>query len=523
MALYATAASVLAGVESRRGSIKGLVYASSFQNVKQLYALVCETQRYAAVLDAVIASAGLLRAEKKLRPHLAKVLVYELLLGKGFRGGGGRWKPLLDRHQARLKAELARLKVQRRVSRNEDLLQVGSRPGTASQVPRFVRVNTLKTSLDDAVDYFKRQGFSYQGRASSSTRNVGSQVRGPAWRSAWAAPRMLGAACSLAASRTRGLSAAGAFFWIPCCQSCWCFRPRRICTTTHCTGPVTSSYRTRPAASQPRCWPRPRAPTSSTPVPPPATRPVTWPLSSRTRDLWALRCPVIRPSSPLPPRKIFAFDLDAGRLASMATLLARAGVSCCELAEEDFLAVSPSDQRYRRVQYILLDPSCSGSGMPARQLEEPRAGTPSKARLQALAGFQQRALRHALTFPSLQRLVYSTCSLCQEENEDVVCDALQQNPGTFRLAPVLPSWPHRGLGTFPGAEHCLRASPETTLTGGFFVAVLERVEVPSSVPQAEAAPEPTPSAAPRSKRRRQAVAPGAQPRTQPRTQQKGKR
>lgn len=43
------------------------------QNVKQLYALVCETQRYSAVLDAVIANAGLLRAEKKLRPHLAKV------------------------------------------------------------------------------------------------------------------------------------------------------------------------------------------------------------------------------------------------------------------------------------------------------------------------------------------------------------------------------------------------------------------------------------------------------------------
>ena len=41
--------------------------------MKQLYALVCETQRYSAVLDAVIANAGLLRAEKKLRPHLAKV------------------------------------------------------------------------------------------------------------------------------------------------------------------------------------------------------------------------------------------------------------------------------------------------------------------------------------------------------------------------------------------------------------------------------------------------------------------
>lgn len=71
-------------------------------------------------------------------------------------------------------------------------------------------------------------------------------------------------------------------------------------------------------------------------------------------------------NSALSPRKIFAFDLDAKRLASMATLLARAGVSCCQLAEEDFLAVSPSDQRYRQVQYILLDPSCSGSGEMGR-------------------------------------------------------------------------------------------------------------------------------------------------------------
>lgn len=177
--------------------------------------------------------------------------------------------------------------------------------------------------------------------------------------------------------------------------------------------------------------------------------------------------------------KIFAFDLDARRLASMATLLAWAGVSCCELAEEDFLAVSPLDPRYREVHYVLLDPSCSGSGMPSRQLEEPGAGTPSPVRLHALAGFQQRALCHALTFPSLQRLVYSMCSLCQEENEDMVQDALQQNPGAFRLAPALPARPHRGLSTFPGAEHCLRASPKTTLSGGFFVAVIERVEMPT--------------------------------------------
>ncbi|XP_006942094.2 28S rRNA (cytosine-C(5))-methyltransferase isoform X4 [Felis catus] len=423
MALYATAASVLAGVESRRGSIKGLVYASSFQNVKQLYALVCETQRYSSVLDAVITSAGLLRAEKKLRPHLAKVLVYELLLGKGFKGGsGGRWKPLLDRHQARLKAELARLKVHRGVSKNEDLLQVESKPGPASQVPRFVRVNTLKTCCDDAVDYFKRQGFSYQGRA-SSLEDL----------------RALKGKC---------------FLLDPLLPELLVF-PAQTDLHDHPlyqAGHLILQDKPRAcSACQASCLPAVLL------APPPGSHVIDACAApgNKTSHLAAL----LKNQG-----KIFAFDLDAGRLASMATLLARAGVSCCELAEEDFLAISPSDQRYR------------------------------------------------------QRLVYSTCSLCQEENEDVVRDALQQNSGTFRLVPVLPSWPHRGLGTFPGAERCLRASPETTLTGGFFVAVLERVEVPSSVSRAEA-PAPPPEAAPRRKRRRRAAAPGVPPGTE----QEGKR
>lgn len=53
-------------------------------------------------------------------------------------------------------------------------------------------------------------------------------------------------------------------------------------------------------------------------------------------------------------------------------------------------------------------------------------------RLQALAGFQQKMLAHALRFPALQRLVYSTCSVHQEENEDVVCGVLQQQGEEFR-------------------------------------------------------------------------------------------
>ncbi|XP_078296066.1 28S rRNA (cytosine-C(5))-methyltransferase isoform X4 [Panthera onca] len=339
MALYATAASVLAGVESRRGSIKGLVYASSFQNVKQLYALVCETQRYSSVLDAVITSAGLLRAEKKLRPHLAKVLVYELLLGKGFKGGsGGRWKPLLDRHQARLKAELARLKVHRGVSKNEDLLQVESKPGPASQVPRFVRVNTLKTCCDDAVDYFKRQGFSYQGRA-SSLEDL----------------RALKGKC---------------FLLDPLLPELLVF-PAQTDLHDHPlyqAGHLILQDKPRAcSACQASCLPAVLL------APPPGSHVIDACAApgNKTSHLAAL----LKNQG-----KIFAFDLDAGRLASMATLLARAGVSCCELAEEDFLAISPSDQRYRQVQYILLDPSCSGSGEMGT---EPGRGTQTRGNLVA--------------------------------------------------------------------------------------------------------------------------------------------
>ncbi|XP_008846591.1 probable 28S rRNA (cytosine-C(5))-methyltransferase isoform X1 [Nannospalax galili] len=452
MGLYAAAAAVLAGVERRQGSLKGLVYSSSFQNVKQLYALVCETQRYSAVLDSVIASAGLLRAEKKLRPHLAKVLVYELLLGKGFRGGGGRWKALLGRHQARLRAELARLKVHRGVSRNEDLLEEGSRPGQAFQVPRFVRVNTLKTCLEDAIDYFKRQGFSYQGRA-SGLEDL-QALKGQHFLLDPLLPELLvfPAQTDL---HEHPLYRAGHLI----------LQDKASCLPAMLLAPPPGSHVIDACAAP----------------------------GNKTSYVAAL----LKNQG-----KIFAFDQDAKRLAAMATLLARAGVSCCELAEKDFLTISPSDQRYSQVQYILLDPSCSGSGMLSRQLEEQGGCTPSKERLHALAGFQQRALCHALTFPSLQRLVYSTCSLCQEENEDVVSKALQQSSGAFRLVPVLPSWPHRGLSTFPGAEHCLRASPETTFTCGFFIAVFERVEMPSPVPQAEAlTSEPAPNPALKRKRR----------------------
>lgn len=166
--------------------------------------------------------------------------------------------------------------------------------------------------------------------------------------------------------------------------------------------------------------------------------------------------------------KLFAFDLDAKRLSTMSTLLLRAGVTCHKLANQDFLKVDPQNSEYKEVKYILLDPSCSGSGMVCLRDELPE--TQEDGRLQALAAFQLHCLNHALQFPQLERIVYSTCSIHSQENEEVVTACLQRNPG-FRLVHLLPDWPERGHEPL---TQCLRASTAKTRTHGFFVAMLER-------------------------------------------------
>ena len=77
---------------------------------------------------------------------------------------------------------------------------------------------------------------------------------------------------------------------------------------------------------------------------------------------------------------------------------------------------------------------------------------------------QEKALRHALTLPSLQRLVYSTCSVHQQENEDVVKAVLPEAEELgFKLRHALPSWSRRGLPVFQGAEKLVRTGAILTL------------------------------------------------------------
>lgn len=93
---------------------------------------------------------------------------------------------------------------------------------------------------------------------------------------------------------------------------------------------------------------------------------------------------------------------------------------------------------------------------------------------------QEAAVRHALRFPALQRLAYSTCSVHLRENEAVVAAVLPDALAAgFDLVDPFPggAWARRGLpGSLPGGREArvVRTDPCEDGTDGFFVAVFER-------------------------------------------------
>lgn len=170
-----------------------------------------------------------------------------------------------------------------------------------------------------------------------------------------------------------------------------------------------------------------------------------------------------------PNARVLALDRDPDRFSLLEARLRLAGASNVEARLDDFLTIDPRDYP---VTAILLDPSCSGSGTldhPARK---------DRDRLERLAGFQLKALVRALTaFPEVTRVTYSTCSVYDEENENVVADALSQAPD-FQLHVALPSWPRRGRAhprlTLQQSNNLVRVDPDLDNCTGFFLALFVR-------------------------------------------------
>jgi putative methyltransferase len=174
--------------------------------------------------------------------------------------------------------------------------------------------------------------------------------------------------------------------------------------------------------------------------------------------------------------RIFSMDASAMRSKTLQKMVGLAGADSMVnvLPGQDFLALDPEDSQFENVSGLLLDPSCSGSGIIGRddvpQLKLPAApaskapkpqgkkrkrqghdeeldGEQSKAtpgapqasptdendipdgtidpeRLTKLSSIQARIVEHALSFPNATHVTYSTCSIHLIENEGVVARIL---------------------------------------------------------------------------------------------------
>jgi 25S rRNA (cytosine2278-C5)-methyltransferase len=174
-------------------------------------------------------------------------------------------------------------------------------------------------------------------------------------------------------------------------------------------------------------------------------------------------------------RNIFACEKDPIRSTTLSKMVNLAGADeiVSVRAPQDFLRLDPHAKGFGGVSCLLLDPSCTGSGIvgrdettstihlpgavdgefsrprgkkrkrysqepavavqPARSLQDEDdeniaesvgEGEKLQARLSALSDFQLRLLKHAMEFPAAKRITYSTCSIHDEENEHVVVQAL---------------------------------------------------------------------------------------------------
>ena len=169
------------------------------------------------------------------------------------------------------------------------------------------------------------------------------------------------------------------------------------------------------------------------------------------------------------------------RFQQLQANMRKAGASNVIAAHADFLSLDLSEARFAEVRGALIDPSCSGSGtahsrmdhlLPSAQLAP---SSRDSERLDKLVRFQIRILSHALQLPKLQRLVYSTCSVHEEENEGVVRAVLPQAQQLgFRLKDPFPSWTRRGLPVVEDAHCLIRTDPAFDQTDGFFLALFVR-------------------------------------------------
>lgn len=406
---YYTVASILDRSASGGDSWKKLCSSSNISKPGLIYGCVGEVLKFKKSLTEIAEKASVFSGKpRSASKSLILVLLYELLILRKFRGTE-TMRQLVDKDRTRLFAELARFKVRNGLVNDQELAEGGGREGPPRK--RFLRVNTLQCTLSEAEKHLVSAGF--QNRSPDEKK----------------------------------------FFFLDA------HIPNLFCLSGDASFADDPYYVQGKLIIQNKssCFPAfilnpPEGATVFDTCAAPGNKTTHLAMLMNGRG------------------KIFAFEKDADRFKTLQKLTSLAvpspGMIDCIWA--DFLSIDPLDRSFSSVTHALIDPSCSGSGILSRE-DDPQSI--SKERLQSLVSFQVKIVLHAMKFPSIQKISYSTCSIHEEENEQVVARVLAENH-EFHLIPAFPGWERRGLGKF---SNCIRIDHlKDDGVGGFFVALLER-------------------------------------------------
>jgi len=407
--LYKVATSILKNYKDGQGSVKTLVYEAKKKhpNVKALFALVTECIKHEEILNTSFSKIKLLENESPLDKNLALILATELIYGKK-KTLPGESRPVLTllKYQKELEKCLGE---ENNTEENKEII---------IQQPRYVRVNLLKTTMDLVLAHLKREGLILKPNPENYEKFLQYIVN--LEEHEFMIDFHLSGYLLVFPSKTQ-------FYDYPLyIDGSLILQDKASCLTVAALDPPQGCT-ILDACSAP---------------------------GMKTSQALAM----IQPNG-----NVIAIERDVKRFKVLNELLEKHCNNKTERIDtlnSDFLKLNPEE--FPNVDYIIVDPTCSGSGL--NKIEK------NSERLKKLSNLQVMILKHALKFPAVKKVAYSTCSIFEEENEKVINEVLEDHGHHFKLVKkIMPNWQRRSV-----QNKCLKVDPELDCTSGFFVAVLKK-------------------------------------------------
>ncbi|KAH8359365.1 hypothetical protein KR093_006134 [Drosophila rubida] len=414
---YKVTAKILRTALERQQSIKSLIFEEKHARIGSLHAVLKHYSTNRGAIDNAIEETGLLKENPKLDPALAKVLVSELIFGRGLLNGESRPVQTVRSYKERLQQAISGTELQKKEPN-----------------PRYVRINTNLFSIADALEYLARNEW--------RRRELNADI---SYNDFLAAIRTLEED-----EFTMDLHVEGVLIFHPKSSHYW------ACHNLVVTKMFILQNKATCLAAELL------APPSGATVLDMCAAP-----GMKTLHI----CNVMKNQG-----RIYAVEQSRDRFNALCNITELAGCQIVNPILADALTIGP--EQCPDVEYVLVDPSCSGNGMQNRisVCDEVK----DDKRLSKLAGLQIKILSHAMSaFPNVKRIVYCTCSLWKEENEQVVQRCLNLNP-SFKLLnckkALRNKWNNVGDKAYPKiGKNCLYCLPDQDLTDGIFLAMFEKI------------------------------------------------